>query len=446
MKRYIILIFTCLILLSACTSSRDQLFLDTVPSWVTEEIDNEIEGNSINYYRIQGNGFSIESATRNAVSVFYESLSPALDIENKEEFVSQLSQKYSYPPLEMEIVKKYIKQYEDKSYNISYLISANKLKIEESKVQKIEKDLQISSKLENYESESNLFYRENKDFDAIQVYINAYIYAKDNGFDDQAADYLDTITSLISSLNIRVYARNSANSLEIRVNREQTFLNPLVQNAKILVQYNTKDIDFNNYLRNEELYPKDNRFVFYLDNKNINLKGLLKFKINLEEEIDLLISKGYQEAAKQIEFAINERVFSYEAISDFSDKEILLTTIENDIRQVRKESVTTDFFVSKLEELGASVIVDDDIDIDNIDQFKSRADYLFIFRAETVEQDIGLKAHVLSHGSLVIYDLSSLALVYDSELIDSIAIKSTTEESEDEAFLKIAKKAYHSYF
>ncbi len=446
MKRYIILIFTCLILLSACTSSRNQVFLDSVPSWVTDEIDNELEGNSINYYRIQGNGFSIASATRNAVSVFYDSLSSSLNIDDKEEFISQLSYQYSYVPLDMKIVKKYIKQYEDKSYNIIYLISANRFKVDEAKVQKTENDLIISTKLESFESESNIFYRENKDFDSIQVYVNAYIYAMDNNFDEKAERYLDTITSLISALNIRVYARNNSNSLEIRVNREQAFLNPLVQNAKLLVQYNTKDIDFNNYLRNEELNPDNNRFVFYLDNKNINLKGLLKFKINLEEEIDLLRSKGYIAAAEEIDFAINERVFSYEAISDFSNKEIILTTIENDIRQVRKESVTTDFFVSKLEELGANVIVDNEIDIDNIDQVKSNADYLFIFRAETVEQDTGLKAHVLSHGSLVIYDLSSLALMYDSELIDSIAIKSTIEESEDEAFLKIAKKAYHNYF
>jgi hypothetical protein len=442
MKKVWTVIFICFLLLTSCVTKNESVVLKTMPSWVTNEIVDE----NLIYYKIKGNGFSLGSATSNAINNFYTTLNKSVEISDKETFINSLSENYDYEPLTLKIEKTYIKQYEDKSFHIIYLVSANRLKIQASKLKKIAITKKINQDLIELENESDFLYRENKDYQSIKALIQAYILATETGFLEKAKNYLNTAVSRISSINISVYAKNNKNSLEIKLNRIQGFINPSVKNAKLLALYNSKDIDFNNYLAKQTLLPfKNNNFVFYLDNININLKGLVIFKLDFTEEIFKLKKIELTEAAQRIEKVINEKVFSYETVSDFKDKKVLVITIENEINQDKRESVTTDFFTKRLTELGATVIINSDVDIDSLELLKPEADYVFLFRAEIVEKEEGIRAFVLSHGSLQIYDLSNFYLIYDSSLIDSLAINETMKESERDSLINVAKRTYHNF-
>lgn len=442
MKKIFLLFILCLLFFTSCASSNENIILDKKPSWITNEIIDE----NTTYYIISGEGDSLDSAINNAIEDFYFELTKSVNIEDKSIFINDLIENYYYSPLELRIIKRYEEQLRNDSYKIYYLLSANKTNVEESVLKKIEKDDSISKKLTSLDSESNLVYRDNKDYKSIDLLITAYINAKDNGFDIEAEDFLDIIISRINSLNIRVYAKNNINSLEIRLNRDQGLIDPLVQGAKILAIYNALDLNYNNYLVKQDLIPiKNNYYTFLLDDKNINKKGVIIFKLDFEEQLKVLTNKGYIVAAQSIDKAINERVFSYSQISDFEGKKVIISTTENGFNQEERESVTQDFFTNMLKKQNATVVFKNNVDTTNLEQFQDFGDYLFIFKAELIDEENGIKPYAISHGSLEIYDLSNLLIIYDSNLIDCIAIADTMEESENQSLINVAKKTYHNY-
>lgn len=442
MKKVFLIFIGCILFFTSCASSNENIILNKKPSWITNEIIDE----NISYYIISGEGDSIDSAKNNAINDFYFELIKTLNIEDKNQFINDLIENYYYSPLELRIIKRYEEIQRDNSYKIYFLLSANKTNLEESVFIKNEKDKAISKKLDNLKNESDLAYRDNKDYKSIDLLISAYINAKDNGFDIEADDFLDIIISRINSLNIRVYAKNNINSIEIRINRDQGLIDPLVEGAKILALYNALDLNYNNYLAKQDLVPlKNNYYTFLLDDKNINKKGVIIFKLDFEEQIKVLINKEYTVAAQLIDKAINERVFSYSQISNFENKTILISTVENGFNQEERESVTQDFFNNMLKKQKATVIFKDNVDTTNLEQFQNQGDYLFVFKAELIDEEDGIRPYVISHGSLEIYDLSNLLLIYDSNLIDSIAIGDTMEESENQSLINVAKKTYHNY-
>lgn len=442
MKKIFLLFILCLLFFTSCASSNENIILDKKPSWITNEIIDE----NTTYYIISGEGDSLDSAINNAIEDFYFELTKSVNIEDKSIFINDLIENYYYSPLELRIIKRYEEQLINNSYKIYYLLSANKTNVEESVLKKIEKDDSISKKLTSLDSESNLVYRDNKDYKSIDLLITAYINAKDNGFDIVAEDFLDIIISRINSLNIRVYAKNNINSLEIRLNRDQGLIDPLVQGAKILAIYNALDLNYNNYLVKQDLIPiKNNYYTFLLDDKNINKKGVIIFKLDFEEQLKVLTNKGYIVAAQSIDKAINERVFSYSQISDFEGKKVIISTTENGFNQEERESVTQDFFTNMLKKQNATVVFKNNVDTTNLEQFQDFGDYLFIFKAELIDEENGIKPYAISHGSLEIYDLSNLLIIYDSNLIDCIAIADTMEESENQSLINVAKKTYHNY-
>ncbi len=442
MKKIFLLFILCLLFFTSCASSNENIILNQKPSWITNEIIDE----NTTYYIISGEGSSLDSAKNNAIDDFYFELIKTVNIEDKSKFNNDLIENYYYSPLELRIIKRYVEQPRANSYKIYYLLSANKISVEESVLKKIERDDSISKKLTSLDSESNLAYRDNKDYHSIDLLITAYINAKDNGFDIEADDFLDIIISRINSLNIRVYAKNNINSLEIRLNRDQGLIDPLVQGAKILAIYNALDLNYNNYIVKQDLIPiKNSYYTFLLDDKNINKKGVIIFKLDFEEQLKVLTNKGYLVAAQSIDKTINERVFSYSQISNFEGKRVIISTTENGFNQEERESVTQDFFTNMLKKQNATVIYKSNVDSTNLEKFQDLGDYLFIFKAELVDEENGIKPYVISHGSLEIYDLSKLLLIYDSNLIDCIAIADTMEESENQSLINVAKKTYHNY-
>lgn len=442
MKRLLLIAITFMLLLNSCVSTDEQLVLDSTPSWTTGDLSKFSKPNTL-YYTIAGSGASENLAKTNALSTFYDVLNKSVIISEKNEFIASLGDNYFYDPFEMKIEKKYLTKLKDQLYDVVYLISASKSKIDESKLLKAKNEGIILDDLAKLEEESDFLYRDNQDYKSIQTLIKAFIVAKENKYDAKANIYLRTIISRISFLDISVFAKNDSSSLELRVNREQALMKPLVENAKLVAQYNGKDISFKNYLVKEPLLPiKNNTFVFNYTSKNINPQGLVIFKIDLEEEINLLRHKNFHEAANRIENIIEELVFSYNEKPKYSGKKVIVTTIENNINQERRESASTSFFVKKLTQQEAEVLVDLDLDIENISAVKNKADYLFIFRAEIVEREEGFRPFALSHGSLEIYDLNTLSIIFNSDLVDGIAIKDTMEESEKESFINIAKRVY----
>ena len=441
MKKTLILIVFSFLLFTSCITGDNEINLQTIPNWVSEKYSDEF----LNYYIVEGYGDTEIVAKKEALKTFYNDLSSLVLIADEDSFVNELYDNYSYDDLTISIIKQFDEVIDNKTHVI-FLITADKKTIDEKNLERINREEQISTELENFEETSNSYYRDNKDLQSIRELIDAYIYAQENDFTSQADDYLDMIISRVKALNITVYGKRDLYNLEIRLNREEGFIDPLVIDGEILVSYNSKDIMFDNYLIDQDLYSDNNNlFYFDLENTNINLDGLIIFKINLDEKLKLLRSKDFNDAADQIEFAIREKVFSYNKISHLADKTIILSTIENDINQNTRESVSTDFLKEKLIEQKAKVTVNENLNINNIQQYQNQADYLFLFRAEVVDREEGLKAFVLSHGSLEVYDLSTLDLVFDSTLIDSMALEDSIEAGESASIIQVARKAFYNF-
>ncbi|MGD1815430.1 MAG: hypothetical protein ACPKNR_00220 [Pleomorphochaeta sp.] len=441
MKKTLILIVFSFLLFTSCITGDNEINLQTIPNWVSEKYSDEF----LNYYIVEGYGDTEIVAKKEALKTFYNDLSSLVLIADEDSFVNELYDNYSYDDLTISIIKQFDEVIDNKTHVI-FLITADKKTIDEKNLERINREEQITTELENYEETSNSYYRDNKDLQSIRELIDAYIYAQENDFTSQADGYLDMIISRVKALNITVYGKRDLYNLEIRLNREEGFIDPLVIDGEILVSYNSKDIMFDNYLIDQDLYSDNNNlFYFDLENTNINLDGLIIFKINLDEKLKLLRSKDFNDAADQIEFAIREKVFSYNKISHLADKTIILSTIENDINQNTRESVSTDFLREKLIEQKAKVTVNENLNINNIQQYQNQADYLFLFRAEVVDKEEGLKAFVLSHGSLEVYDLSTLDLVFDSTLIDSMALEDSIEAGESASIIQVARKAFYNF-
>ncbi len=441
MKKTLILLVFSFLLFTSCISGNNEINLQSVPNWVSEKYSDEF----LNYYVVEGYGDTEIVAKKEALKTFYDDLSSFILIEDEAAFINELSDNYSYDDLTIKIIKQF-DEIIDSRVHVIFLITADKKTIDEKNLERINREEQIIAELKNFEETSNAYYRENKDLQSIRELIDAYIYAQENDFILQSDDYLNIIISRVKALNIIVYGKRDLYNLEIRLNREEGFIDPLVLDGEILISYNSKDIKFDNYLINQDLYSDNNNlFYFDIENTNINLDGLIIFKINLEEKLKLLRSKNFNDAANQIEFAIKEKVFSYNKISHLADKTIILSTIENDINQNTRESVSTDFLKEKLLEQKANVTVKENLNINNIQQYQNQADYLFLFRAEVVNKEDGLKSIVLSHGSLEVYDLSTLDLVFDSTLIDSMALEDSIEAGESASIIQVARKAFYNF-
>ncbi len=441
MKKTLILLVFSFLLFTSCISGNNEINLQSVPNWVSEKYSDEF----LNYYVVEGYGDTEIIAKKDALKTFYDELSSFILIEDETAFINELYDNYSYEDLTIKIIKQF-DEIIDSRVHVIFLITADKKTIDEKNLERINREEQITAELKNFEETSNAYYRENKDLQSIRELIDAYIYAQENDFILQSDDYLNMIISRVKALNITVYGKRDLYNLEIRLNREEGFIDPLVIDGEILVSYNSKDIKFDNYLIEQDLYSDNNNlFYFDIENTNINLDGLIIFKINLDEKLKLLRSKNFNDAANQIEFAIKEKVFSYNKISHLADKTIILSTIENDINQNTRESVSTDFLKEKLLEQKANVTVKENLNINNIQQYQNQADYLFLFRAEVVNKEEGLKSIVLSHGSLEVYDLSTLDLVFDSTLIDSMALEDSIEAGESASIIQVARKAFYNF-
>ncbi|MGD1820018.1 MAG: hypothetical protein ACPKOI_09085 [Pleomorphochaeta sp.] len=441
MKKTLILLVFSFLLFTSCISGNNEINLQSVPNWVSEKYSDEF----LNYYVVEGYGDTEIIAKKDALKTFYDELSSFILIEDETAFINELYDNYSYEDLTIKIIKQF-DEIIDSRVHVIFLITADKKTIDEKNLERINREEQITAELKNFEETSNAYYRENKDLQSIRELIDAYIYAQENDFILQSDDYLNMIISRVKALNITVYGKRDLYNLEIRLNREEGFIDPLVIDGEILVSYNSKDIKFDNYLIDQDLYSDNNNlFYFDIENTNINLDGLIIFKINLDEKLKLLRSKNFNDAANQIEFAIKEKVFSYNKISHLADKTIILSTIENDINQNTRESVSTDFLKEKLLEQKANVTVKENLNINNIQQYQNQADYLFLFRAEVVNKEDGLKSIVLSHGSLEVYDLSTLDLVFDSTLIDSMALEDSIEAGESASIIQVARKAFYNF-
>lgn len=431
-----------LILLSSCVTKNDDFYFDSTPNWVNRDYENEV----YNFYIIKGEGETQAKASYDAIFTFYNNLSKTVLIEDEQGFINNLNTNFIYEPLEMKIEKNYIETNNDNIYNITYLVSSKKNLIEIKEIEKKEVEKQNIDKLNTYENKSNDYYRNNKDLDSIKILINAYIFAKNNNYEKRAKVYLNTIISRISDINIKVYLKDSLNKLELKLYRDENYIDPIVLNAQLIASYNNINVRYENYLVEEVLLPyKEGLYDFDIKNRNLNEKGVIIFKLNLLDQLKLLKSNKFLDAEEQIDNAINEKIFVYDKESIFNNKVIYINIIENDENQNQLENISLKFIKTQLESYGATVIIKEDLNIDELDSLKNKGDYFFLFRAEIVEKKEGYKAIVLSHGSLEVYDLKDLNIFYDSTLIDSLYIGDSIEECEKESILRVAKKIFHSF-
>ncbi|MGD1822698.1 MAG: hypothetical protein ACPKM0_08060 [Pleomorphochaeta sp.] len=442
-KKICYILIITLALLSSCASSDEDLVLNKYPTWIeNEKTDESIYPSS---FIIEGSGETLDLASIDAINNFYDILSRNIYIENEFLFKESLFKNYYYEPFDMRIEKRYIDELISGGYVVIYYISSDETIIKNNTLKQESLEQNISKQLIEYESMSNKLYRDNKDLSSIKTLIEAYIYAMDNGFEVDGNDYLKTIISRISAININIYSKKNINNLQIKLNRDERIIDPIIISAEMKVLYNNVDNNFKNYLVSDTLYPnKDGSFYFNIDNKKINEEGLLVFMINLDDELKLLNQKGYKIAADRIYNVIEEKIYSYSKKSLFENKTIYLKTIENDIKQNALDSISINFFKEKLESLNSIVIIDEDIDINNLAEYSEKGDYLFLFRAEIVEEQSSYKYTTLSHGSLEIYDLNDSSLYYDSTLFDSIYISDDLENSKTQSILNVAKKVLHN--
>lgn len=439
--KYILLLFIILLINSSCTSTNPSLEINYAPTWLEKEYESEL----YSYYIVEGQGYSINAATYQAINNFYNSLSDNLYIEDKQNFIDSLNDTFQYLPLKMKISKRYVKKNIDDIYQVSFLIISDKKIIEEQTEKKINFDENINKKLSDYEKNSNELYRNNKDIDSINKLVEAYIYAKENNFNNKAETFLNSIISRIMSLDIRIYYSNSKNNLLIKMYRDESFFDPLIINGRIIASYNNLDVNYENYLVEDTIYPmKDGSFNFIIDDKKINDNGLIIFKIDLNNQIKLLRKKGYIEAANLIGNTIKEKVYQYELIPEFFNKKIIIKIVENDLKQQPLENVSLDFFKEQINNLGSSLIVNQEISLSELDSIDEDGDYFFLFRAEVVEEDNKDKPFVFSHGSLEVYDLNDFSLLFDSSLLDSVEFDDSLDEARNKSILEVAKKTFYS--
>lgn len=133
MKKIFLLFILCLLFFTSCASSNENIILNQKPSWITNEIIDE----NTTYYIISGEGSSLNSAKNNAIDDFYFELIKTVNIEDKSKFNNDLIENYYYSPLELRIIKRYVEQPRANSYKIYYLLSANKISVEESVLKKL---------------------------------------------------------------------------------------------------------------------------------------------------------------------------------------------------------------------------------------------------------------------------------------------------------------------
>ena len=437
-KKTILYLLIVISLFSSCASNNQEIIIEDSPNWINIE-NNE----ALNYFYIsEGYGDTILTASSNSINDFYEQVKNQVYIESESEFKNSLISEYYYEPLNIQIEKRYYKKIINGGYVVNYLFSYDEDLFSKNIIKYNELEEEILTQINYLEKESNTLYRSNKDLDSIKLLIELYIYSMENKRIVNANQILDIIVSRISSIYIRIIPEND--NLNINLYREERFIDPKVINASIIASYNNIDLNYNNYLNQEKLNPnKDNTFDFNINNKKINEKGLIIFKIDLLEELFLLKQKGYVSAANLLEKNINETIYSYSTLSNFSNKTIYLKIIENDVNQKPLESVTSEFFIEKMKNINSQVIINNDIEIENLSQYKNIGDFLFLFRAEIVEKQDLYKPYAYSHGSLEVYDLETEELIFDSTLVDSLSINDTMEESEVNSILDVAKKAFH---
>ncbi len=437
-NRIILLLFLVIYLFSSCASNDQSIVLEDSPTWINIENNEEL-----NYFYVsEGYGNTIFEASSDSINDFYEQIKNIVYIENEYDFKNSLLSDYYYKPLNIQIENRYYKNIINGGFIVYYLFSYDNdlFALNTNKFNKFEED--VLNQINSLEKESNILYRSNKDLDSIKLLIELYIYSMDNGKNIIANQILDIILSRVSAINIRIIPEND--NLKIFLYREERFIDPKVINASIIASYNNVDLNFNNYLNQEKLIAnKDNSYNFNINNKKINDKGLIIFKINLYEELLLLKQKGYITAANLLDKNINETIYSYSKTSDFSNKTIYLKIVENDVNQSPLDSVTKEFFIEKMNDMNSQVIINNDIEIENLSQYSNIGDYLFLFRAEIVEKQNLYKPYAFSHGSLEVYDLETEEQIFDSTLVDSLSISDTMEESESTSILNVAKRAFH---
>lgn len=444
MKKILILLFTSMIMLSSCAiSSSSERNVSNRPSWIT---DTTLSQTTIKYV-ITSNGIDENDAYKIACITFVDSFTNYLSINDKnDEYKESLINTLGVKDYDIYNNARYFEK-SDKGVKGYFLFTANKESVNSRLIVKANNIANTTIEIQRIVAEAENYYKNNKDYKAFTLLIDAYILSRENNISERDIspdDLLERCVSILTKTRIEITNFVSDQlSCTIEVTRQVGLFPPNVLDSKLKISYSSFNSEMKTYLETEriELSVKQENYNFVPKNKTVYSDGVLLLEMDIDDSLYKLESLNYIKALKKLEIANKCYLLSYKKISKLSGKKIRLDVYENDLNQIPVSLIDVSNIVDVLESLGAIVTVDESSkEYSESSEFDKNFDYQITFKNEVTEKLDEFKSIVRTAGSVEVADLKTKLVVYSSDPYETIAVGENASNTLKSAFNSFALK------
>jgi hypothetical protein len=392
MRKLIVILMLILVLLSGCTSLSSWLRsnIEGVPVWVYEP---QVGRNQLAYV-----GVGQANNEARARILAYESILTQLssyigeDISTKH--FRELSSGGSIEAYRLNITQEFVKR--DQSGNTVYFLAvADRTRLETARTVAEKLLLEQQQQISRLVASAAEAFRENRDIDAAELYLDAAMIAASMPVERGVALYttnLGRAEKIINDLTISVSKGDpTIPTTVVIVRRGRRTLSPKVVNARVLAYTNARNGLGEPYADSQTFYTDGNgQFSYFAQNPGISGSGEIQFTIGFNKSIEALQSVD-PERAKAIQTALDAKTiaFPYRRISPMGERGIVVALMEYSIDGVLLDStVATDTLIEEYSYDGFRVVsgmaqanIDDDEFLQDIQRAFPSYQYLIVGKA-----------------------------------------------------------------
>ncbi len=432
MRKLFVLLVVIMLSLSGCTSLSSWLRsnIEGVPVWVYEP---QVGRNQLAYV-----GVGQANTEARARILAYESILSQLSSYIGEDISTQhfreLSSGGSIDTYRLNIAQEFVKR-DQNGTSVYFLAVADRMRLETARTVAEKILLEQQQQISQLVSSAAEAFRQNRDIDAAELYLEAAMIAASMPVERGVALYttnLGRAEKIINDLTISVSKGDpTIPTTVVIVRRGRRTLSPKVANARVLAFTQARNGLGEPYADSQTFYTDGSgQFSYFAQNPGISGSGEVRFTIGLDESLKTLqMTDPEKSMAIQTELDAKTVSFSYRRIAPMGERGIVAALMEYSIDGVLLDStIATDTLISEYSYDGLRVVsamaqanIDDEEFLQSVQRAFPGSQYLIVGKAGISLSAIAARSPTITvTGEVTFKNLRTNTVIYSiGEIVSS---------------------------
>lgn len=445
-KGLCLLFISLTLLLGGCSSISTLVRsgVEGVPAWVYEPQVS----NSQRAFVGQGIANSVFNARLLAYEDILSQLSDYIGEDVSMQYYRELSTTDAIGSLRLRITQEHVKS-EDGKEVVHLLSAVDADRLSQVRTASYNAMLAREEEISSILAQADLAYRHNRDMEAISLYIDAAIIAKEGYVENNSYQFetlMGKIESFVTALRISITRIHvDIPTCTVTVRRKNRLLSPKVLGASVTASFEARNGMGESYVDHSSFNTANSgSFQFVPVNPGMMGSGAISFAIDLTDDIARLESAAGADSVATLKSIIEDSTerFSYNRVSKVAEAGVVVDIMEFTLQGALRDSMlATDTLVQEYEYDDMSVTPVFSSEQDHEDFFiEMRARYpryRYIIFGQAGVSDVvpmGGGQMVMVNGSVSLLNLADETVIKNTEDIRIAVWGKTLEEASDEAF------------